>query len=439
MFHDERDNMRLTLDLGSGQMDQNRVLAEKEELAENLRLLYVAFTRAKNRCYLVWGRFNQAETSAPAYLFHHPDTSGEENLVSATEAKFKVMSDEEVLKDLTAISVKAGGTIELSEMPTRAREDYAPLPEEKEVLSCRQFSGHIDRRWCVSSFSSLVSGKRQNAELADYDALSLPDLPDENDFMESLVEEAPTGIFAFPRGTKAGTLLHDIFEHLDFAQKDLSPMEKLVAGKLREYGFEPAWQKTVCDMIQKVLSVPLIPGNMGFTLSHVQNEDRLNELEFYFPLKFITPGDLQNIFETFPDPGLSERFPEQIEQLDFSPVKGFMKGFIDMVFRFQDRFFLVDWKSNFLGRKVEDYGREALATAMKKEFYILQYHIYAVALHQYLHLRVPDYSYESHFGGVYYIFLRGVDPGRGPDFGLYGDRPPWELINQLCINLISQA
>ena len=111
---------------------------------------------------------------------------------------------------------------------------------------------------------------------------------------------------------------------------------------------------------------------------------------------------------------------------------------MDMVFRFQERFYLVDWKSNFLGTKVEDYGQEALSLAMKEEFYILQFHLYAVALNQYLRLRLPGYSYESHFGGVYYIFLRGVDPERGPDFGIYRHRPSAELINQLCTNLISQ-
>ena len=438
MFHDEMDNMRLTLDLGSEQMDANRVLAEKEQLAENLRLLYVALTRARNRCYLVWGRFNQAETSAPAFLFHHPETLGEENLLKATEEKFKVLYDEDILKELTVILERAGGTIELSDMPTGAGEDYSPLPVEMGTLCCRRFSGNIDRQWCVSSFSSLVSGKMHVADLADHDTLSLTDAHDEIDFMESRIEEEPSGIFSFPKGAKAGTLLHDIFEHLDFSQKDSSPMEELVANKLREHGFELTWQKTVCDTIQKVLSIPLIPGNKDFTLSHLPNQDRLNELEFYFPLKSITPKDFRNIFKRFAGPDLLADFPEHIERLAFSPVKGFMKGFMDMVFRFQDRFYLVDWKSNFLGSKVEDYGQEALTSAMKEEFYVLQYHLYAIALNQYLQLRLPGYSYERHFGEVYYIFLRGVDPGRGPDFGIYRNRPSAELINRLCANLIAQ-
>ena len=94
-------------------------------------------------------------------------------------------------------------------------------------------------------------------------------------------------------------------------------------------------------------------------------------------------------------------FPERIERLDFSPIKGFMKGFIDMVFQYQGRFYLVDWKSNYLGNRVEDYGQEKLKEVMENEFYVLQYHIYSLALHQYLKTRILDYDYERHFGKVY--------------------------------------
>ncbi len=73
---------------------------------------------------------------------------------------------------------------------------------------------------------------------------------------------------------------------------------------------------------------------------------------------------------------------------------------------------------------------------MEESFYILQYHIYAVAVNQYLKLKLPGYKYETHFGGIYYIFLRGVDPDRGPDFGIYRDRPSEALINELSTKLI---
>jgi exodeoxyribonuclease V beta subunit len=281
-----------------------------------------------------------------------------------------------------------------------------------------------------------VSGRRHGPELADRDAIELPDAYDETVLEQSAVEEAPLSIFSFPRGAKAGTFMHDVFEHLDFANEDNSLTEKLVADKLVEYGFEPAWQETLCDMIQRVLSVPLDPARNDFTLSRIQNKNRLNELEFYFPLKSITPKKFKTLFARHGGLEFSADFPERIEGLDFSPVRGLMKGFMDMVFQFESRYYLVDWKSNLLGTRVEDYGRKNLAAVMEREFYLLQYHIYSLALNQYLHLRLPGYDYKTHFGGVYYLFLRGVDPDRGPEFGIFRDRPSGALIKELSENLI---
>ena len=250
-------------------------------------------------------------------------------------------------------------------------------------------------------------------------------------------EEEPSGIFAFPRGARPGVLLHDIFENLDFAGKNGSSVKKLVGEKLRQYGFEMKWQETLCDMIGKVLAVPLLPGTNGLTLSSVTMKDRLSELEFYFPLEPITPKKLKEIFARHGDTGIPAEFPDRIEELNFQPARGFMKGFMDLVFQYQGRFYLVDWKSNLLGHRVPDYGPEAMAAEMGEQFYILQYHLYVIALSQYLKMRIPDYDYDRHFGGVFYIFLRGVDPESGPEYGVYRDRPKRELIDALCETLIA--
>jgi len=438
MFHNEANHMRLTLDLGSDTMDGNRVLAEKEQLAENLRLLYVALTRAKNRCYLVWGRFNEAETSALAYLFHQPESWNGRDVLTALGERFMGLTDEAVLAELVSIQAKADGTIKLSQMPTKTGKPCAPSRSETMKLVCRRFSGSIDRSWHISSFSSLVTHVPYTADLADHDAMASPVPDDQQMIMGATIQKEPSGIFAFPVGAKAGIFMHDIFEHLDFAQRETFHMEQLVADKLREYGFELTHQGTLCNMIQKVLSVPLETSSETLTLSRIGRRDRLNELEFYFPLKSISPKKLKNVFRRYGGMKIPGDFPERIERLHFSPVRGFLKGFVDMVFQFEGRFYLVDWKSNSLGSRIEDYGQEALAEIMKESFYILQYHIYATALNQYLHVRLPAYNYETHFGGIYYIFLRGVDPDRGPDFGIFRDRPSEKLINELCATLIDR-
>jgi exodeoxyribonuclease V beta subunit len=103
---------------------------------------------------------------------------------------------------------------------------------------------------------------------------------------------------------------------------------------------------------------------------------------------------------------------------------------MDLVFRRGERFYLVDWKSNWLGDRFEDYEPAPIRKAMEAHRYFLQYHLYLVALDLYLARRVPDYDYEKHFGGVFYIFLRGIDPEH-PARGIFHDRPPQTLVHAL--------
>ena len=135
---------------------------------------------------------------------------------------------------------------------------------------------------------------------------------------------------------------------------------------------------------------------------------------------------------------ITRSFSDSMGRLTFSPTRGFMKGFMDMVFHFKDRFYIVDWKSNHLGNRMENYASQSLLPVMVKDFYILQYHIYTLALDQYLRLRIHNYRYEDHFGGVFYIFLRGIDPEKGPDSGIYRDLPAPEVIHKLRETLLKR-
>jgi len=428
VFHDPAERMRLVLDIGSDAEEAHRAMAKKEELAENLRLLYVALTRAKCRVYLVWGRFSSAETSAPAYLLHGPSPGLSEMPVAALADHFNGLANEALLSSAKAVMRRPYGEVEVVGEIIDAGERYFPPPEDTKISGPRRFSGRIDRQWRVSSFSSLVSDRAHSEEATDYDALFRPDPGD-----PSLLLEEPSGIFAFPKGAGAGTFFHDIFEHLDFCDPCASARQDLVEGKLTQYGYDPSWRDIVCGMLEKVLGVPLEPNREDFCFARVRNEDRLNELEFYFPLKFLTPDALEGIMGRL---DLSQGLPERVERLSFSPLRGFMKGFIDMVFRFEDRWYLVDWKSNFLGARAEDYGKSNLAKAMEENFYTLQFTLYSLALDRYLKLRVAGYDYDKHFGGGFYVFLRGVDPAKGPELGIYRAKPPREMIEALSKELI---
>jgi exodeoxyribonuclease V beta subunit len=435
MFHDPDHDGILTLDLGSQDVDKNRISAEKELLAENLRLLYVALTRAKNLCYLLWGRFNDADTSALAYLLHQPVPLPPDDVVDATGERFLNLTANDLRSELETTRKRAEGTIHISGMPSGPAEPYPSTPGEAGILTCREFSGKIDRQWRISSFSSLVSGLPHGEEMADRDAVHLQTGPDERD-LDPLVPRDPWDIFSFPRGTHAGTCLHDIFEHLDFTETRSDDIDALVVEKLEAYGFESRWQDPIRDMILRVLSTPLDPISPDLRLSRIRNKDRLNEMEFYFPLRSISTEKLMGMFRAPPEEEDLSSLPEVMGRLQFAPTQGFMKGFMDLVFEWKNRFYLVDWKSNYLGDRVEDYRQESLTQVMKKECYILQYLLYAVALDQYLRLRMTGYRYEAHFGGIFYIFLRGVDPSQGPDSGIYRDRPSPHKIHTLREHLI---
>jgi len=436
LFHDTDINETLTLDLGSKKFGAHLAIAQNERLAENLRLLYVAITRAIHKCYLVWGRFNTVETSAIAYLLHYkgqPKDILKENLLTSLRDDVLEKNEKDWLQDLKQLSTKSEGSIEIVSLPLGESMEYLTGEGNKEELICRHFSGIIDTAWKISSFSHLISQRAMDSEFPDRDVYHDLFTPVPESDVQLYKKD---NIFSFPKGTRAGIFFHDVFEHLDFAENCAEERIKLISNKLKEYRFESKWQKPVCAMVDNVLSVPLCINKTTLMLSSVQCRNRINEMEFYFPLRPLLPNRLRKIFADYGGIDLVADFPDRLGKLSFSLTKGYMKGYIDMVFYEQDRFWLVDWKSNFLGNNVEDYGKNVLNSVMSRDFYILQYHLYVLAVHQYLQLRIPEFSYERHFGGVFYIFIRGVDPDKGPEFGVYKDIPDATLVDALLKELI---
>jgi exodeoxyribonuclease V beta subunit len=436
LFHDTDKNETLTLDLGSKNFDKHLNIAQNERLAENLRLLYVAITRAIHKCYLVWGRFNTAETSSIAYLLHYKrqaEDINKKNLLTSLKEDILEKNDEELFEDLKQLSTKSEGSIKIVSIPPDDTIEHLSGEYKKERLFCRHFSGKIDTTWNISSFSHLISQRALDAEHPDRDAYQDQYIPVTENHLGLYKNE---NIFSFPKGTRAGIFFHDVFEHLDFAESSTEERIKLVSNKLKEYRFESKWEEPVCNMVESVLSIPLDLNKTTLMLSSVQTRKRVNEMEFYFPLKPLSRKRLRKIFADYGGIDLINDFPDRLGRLTFSLTKGFMKGYIDMVFHDQNRFWLVDWKSNYLGSSVENYSKNVLKNVMKRHFYILQYHLYVVALHQYLRLRIPKFNYEQHFGGVFYLFLRGVDLDKGPEFGVYKDFPGKTLIDVLLRELI---
>jgi exodeoxyribonuclease V beta subunit len=195
----------------------------------------------------------------------------------------------------------------------------------------------------------------------------------------------------------------------------------------------------VHQAVENLLQVrlPAMPDSSeGILLSNVALTDRVNEMDFTFPQKPIRPEGLAGIFSRHGGPQLPAAVPGLVRNLSFSYSGGFLTGFIDMLFMYGGRFYLLDWKSNHLGHRRQDYSTSRLEDVMVSEHYILQYCLYTVAANRYLQLRRPGYEYATHFGGVFYVFLRGVDSAAGPATGIYCDRPDPGLIRALDQTLL---
>ena len=432
IFHNPNFNHELTLDLGSENYDANKCHAEIELLAENLRLLYVALTRAKYRCYLSWGLINQAGSSAIAYLLHQPILNNLSNIIVDTEQNFAALTDNETLATLSQLTTKAQNTINIEVKPSGNYQKYTPLIGEAPKLTLRKFTGEIDRTWRISSFSHLSSGKVVAEEMPDYDSTATNIVTPSS----TITQIEPTGIFAFPKGARPGVFFHDLFEHFDFACDNDDVINDLIRTKLHAYNYPDIWQDTVIKLVNNTIRSKLNAGDNEFQLSYITLSQRLNELEFYFPLNRLTSTQLSEVFHKHKTIGIADIFPEAIGKLQFAPVRGFMKGFIDLVFNHNNKYYIVDWKSNHLGNNLDDYKHDKLIQAMLENYYPLQYYIYTLALHRYLMLRLPGYEYDRDFGGVFYLFIRGMDSETAEPTGIFYDKPSPLLIDDLNRALI---
>jgi exodeoxyribonuclease V beta subunit len=360
-------------------------------------------------------------------------------MVAEVKRQVNAKSDADRLADLSMLAQRSNGRIEVVSLPEPSDGHLSAQPDRSGQLSCRNFSGSIDTSWKVSSYSALISRQTADIDLPDRDAFGEL-VRHMTDRLESEIESnkapVPDGIFAFPKGSRAGNFFHDLLERLDYTAGSAAALNNIILRTLQAYGFDDTWQDVIADTISHVLHVPLIPQLPELTLSAIGFNQRINEMEFYFPLNTIQPLTLQAVFKRHGHHQSRMNFPVQLQKLMFSPVGGFMKGYIDLVFQHRHQFFLVDWKSNYMGPTIDSYHRDALDVVMHDNFYVLQYHLYVLALCQYLRQRNSAFQYQNDFGGVLYIFIRGIDHRRSSESGIYFDRPEAALLSDLGQALI---
>ncbi len=423
------DATQQTTILDISKKSQSIAKSDQERLAEDLRLLYVAVTRAVYGCFigiapLRRGRFGKdpsgAHLSAVGYLVQQGKSASASELQNYTSQFISGYAD--VMEWIPVPEpVDLNQQMDLFEPDLFEHNDHGEHKAPHD-LSARKVQSKIETNWYITSYSALIrQGHGQSPQTMDINVqsagLDIDSAFDKSDTV-NLTDETETTIFTFPRGARPGTFLHTLFENIDFTlASDSDETTAVILQLLQSEQYDTKWLPILQQLIHRVLSTPL--DGKALRLCEKEAGHKLVEMEFLLPIASLSSSLLNKLNKKF------DTLSRLADKLNFREVKGMLKGFIDLVFIHQGKYYVLDWKSNYLGDKTSDYGEEALQQVMLEHRYDLQYQIYALALHRFLQTRIPDYSYEHHFGGVYYLFLRGVD---GQGNGVFFNRPEADFL-----------
>jgi exodeoxyribonuclease V beta subunit len=434
---------KLTLDLTKS--DISLLAAEQERLAEDIRLLYVALTRAKYQCFIGTAAYKGQKgtglrhTAFARLLFngHVPERVDDEQLgmqlqhlqafrpelIGITSVNAALKSG--FLENSSDLGLAFNNTIHLRQT----------VPEKMgSALKARCLSRPVYDDWRVQSFTGLM----HESELLTRASASVGMMPVmSREPLSGKSRTVPLSIFQFPKGSQAGTFLHTLFEELDFESAELLSASRstytdlkgyiehrLKLARLVEERCIRDWADYLTEWVRLVLQVPL---HDDIRLGDLNTSRYFAEMQFYFSVQQMQSQRFNVILSDY---------LKTTDKLEFSSFEGHLKGAIDLVFEAQGRFYILDYKSNFLGDSLEDYQPAALQQAMQEHRYDVQYLLYTLALHRFLQQRLKDrYDYERDFGGVIYLFLRGLnlqsDKSTNARSGIYYVRPPAALITKL--------
>ena len=219
------------------------------------------------------------------------------------------------------------------------------------------------------------------------------------------------------RGANVGTALHSIFERLNFADPEswaqtITATSKYYSNIVKEESLDLFMQMT-----KHVMNTQIACEGEKFALKDVTDEQKLPELEFCF--------SMENVNKTT----INEILGDEAELSGEADLEGLMTGFIDLVFEHKGKYYILDWKSNHLGNLIKNYNSEGLNIAMKGSNYNLQYIIYTIAVKRWLETKIKGFNYEQQFGGVIYLFLRGIK--KDSHTGIFTCKPAVEMIEKM--------
>jgi exodeoxyribonuclease V beta subunit len=433
-----------------------------EQLAETARLIYVALTRAKHQAILLVGPIKGlAETALGRLLF----LRGQSALLDNVKEGLPFLN-----RELKCDALSVEGVDAIAEEPELPLEEVVDESEQSRLFEPRLLRRIVVPSVHTTSYSALTvhSGEartHQNSTVPavtfglgpdlgrDIDALTfssvtLVDLKPENADMRLEPDERlrragfeSLPFSELPNGPKTGEALHALYEELDFETYNASVDTPDIKDIFHRFGINvraDVDEGLIRQAIAGVLDVPFIENRPTLTLRNVPKSKRLNELEFLLELPSLNVDTLASLLG--PEiTGMPPEYVEHLRKLNFEPVTGFLRGFIDLIFEFEGRYFVVDYKSNYLGKSAKDYAGESLRVAMMAHHYPVQAALYAVATDRWLRCSLSGYDYERHFGGVAYLFLRGMHPSLDPGSGVFFHRPNLEAMQRWDVGLRGEA
>ncbi|MCP4721782.1 MAG: UvrD-helicase domain-containing protein, partial [Desulfobacteraceae bacterium] len=338
LFHDPDRSYQLRLDLGASgsdnesDIDRSRELMAFEERAEEKRLLYVALTRASAMCRILWAGISSVDRSALGSLLHPNGCK----------------TDGQMIEDLENLCLQGKNRATVSHLSLTGEPfgSYIPKDPLEIDLSARLRKRQVQSAWRISSFSALT---RTEYGPDKYEPDQSGGGQHQNESEGGSTREIR--LKEFPKGPGSGDFFHAIFEDIDFTDESL--VEGVVDKNLAKFGIKGKdLQGPAVAAVKEILATELDTGaGNRFSLKEIAMEQRFTELEFFFDVNNLDLHAMGSLFAGEPD----GKYAQELFKLSPKPFKGFIKGFIDLVILHQGKWYILDYKSNFLGTTHGDY------------------------------------------------------------------------------------
>ncbi|MBF0163072.1 MAG: exodeoxyribonuclease V subunit beta [Magnetococcales bacterium] len=376
-----------------------------ERLREETRQLYVALTRARHAVWVGVGVEKGFERSALARLLGAPAEKG-------------VMTVEPLTLHLARLE-EGDGAIRIRPAPEPTAQRFISAQDGEAIGPARQARRRVRDGWWMASYSALLPGTSGGG-------VETLESPGEVRFRELILERdnragglsagmepEAGGLHGFPRGARAGTVLHELLawcggRGFGVASVDGEALRQEVARRLDPRGWS-AWIDPLSDWLQRFLATPLPLSEADGAAVPLSGLNTWQvEMEFWLGVGRLPVAEIDRWLRATVEPGI-ERPP-----LADRTLQGMVKGFMDLVFEHQGRYYLIDYKSTWLGADDAACIPAAIRAAILHARHDLQGVLYLYALHRLLSTRLVDYDPARHLGGALFLFLRGLDtPGRG--------------------------